>query len=106
MDIAEPQNTAKAALIVFQNLRPKLLQYSSNPAKLSEITEPIFGFEWNKRTISALGSGPINDLMKITKDSKAPKHLFARLRRILVTTYFDDSLIFPPGWRIWRGLIT
>ena len=97
MDISEPQDTAKAALIVFQNLRPKLLQYSSNPAKLSEIVEPISGFEWNKRSICALGTGPIDDLMK---NSKAPKPLTERLRRTLITTYFDEPLISPH--RVWH----
>ena len=106
MDIAEPQNAAKAALIVFQNLRPQLLQFSSNPATLTELAAPIFGFERNKRTISALGAGPINDLMKIMKNSKAPKPLIGRLRRVLIPTYFDESLVFRPGWEVWRGLIT
>ena len=106
MDIAEPRNTAKTALIVSQNLRPQLLQFSSNPAKLTELIEPIFGFEWNKRTICALGEDPTNDSMEIMKNSKAPKPLIDRLRRVLITTYFDESLISPPGWEVWRGLIT
>ena len=72
MDTSEHQNTAKAALIVSQKIRPQLLHYSSNKAKLSEIIEPIFGFEWNRRTIGALGSGPINDLMRIAKGSEPP----------------------------------
>ena len=39
-------------------------------------------------------------------NSKAPKPLIGRLRRVLITTCFDESLIFPPGWEVWRGLIT
>ena len=72
MDAAEPQYTAKAALIVVQKIRHQLIQYSSNPAKLREITEPIFGVEWNRRTIGALGSAPISDLVKIAKGPQIP----------------------------------
>ena len=106
MDTSEPQNTAKSALIVFQKIRHQLLQYSSNPSKLRGIIEPIFGFEWNRRTIGALGLGPIEDLVKIEKGPKAHQELIGRIRRILATSYYDESLITPHGWEIWRGLIT
>ena len=103
MDASEHQNTDKAALIVFQKIRPQLLQYSSNPDKLRQIMDPIFGFEWDRCTIGALGSGPINDLMKITKGSESPQELIGRLRRILATTYFDESLIPPAGGKFGAG---
>ena len=95
MYTAEPQNTAKAAHIVFRKIRPQLIRYSSNPAKLRAITEPIFGFDWYRRTIGALGSAPIIDLVEIAKGSKAPHELIGRLRRILATSYFGESLIPP-----------
>ena len=95
METAEPQNTAKAALIVPQEIRPQLLKYSANPAKLRETTEPILGFEWCRRTISALRSGPISDVTHILRGSKAPQELIDRLRSISVTTFFGESLISP-----------
>ena len=97
MDTSEPQNTAKAAVIVFQKIRPQLIQYSSHPAKLREIIEPIFGFGWNRRAIGAIGSAPINDLVKIAKGPKAHQELIDRLRRILATSYFEESLIPSTG---------
>ena len=106
MDTSEPQNTAKASPIVSQKIRSQLLQYSSNPAKLREIIGPIFAFEWNRRTIGAFGSGPIDDLVEIAKDSKSPHERIGRLRRILATSYCGESLISPTGWEIWRGSIT
>ena len=96
MGTAEPQNTAKADLIVFQKIRHQLIQYSSNPSKLREITEPIFGPEWDRRAIGALGSAPIGDLVEIAKVSESPQELIDRIRSALVTSYFGESIIPPP----------
>ena len=107
MDTSEPQNTAKAALIVFQEIRPQLLQYSSNPAKLRGIIEPIFGFECNRRTIGALGAGPIIDLVKIAKgpkESPSGTHWppYTNLSDVLLRRIPNSR----PRWEIWRGFIT
>ena len=105
MDVVEPKDTAEVSLIVLRKIRPQLLQYSPNPSKVRGTIEPIIGFVRNRRTICALGSGPTDDFAHIIKGRKAPQELTDRLRRIFLTVYFDESLI-PPGWGIWRGLIT
>ena len=90
MDAIKPRNAAKAAPIVFQKIRPQLLQYSPAPSRIREIIEPIFGPEWNRRTIGALGSGATNDFMRIAKGPKSHHELIDKLRRILATAYFGE----------------
>ena len=97
---------AQAALIVFEVIRPKILENREKPKELEKIIEPIFGFHWTKELIIKVGSKPINDFLNCIKSTTMVRPRQNTLRKIFNSAYYDQTEIFPAKWEIWKDLIT
>ena len=69
---SKTHDIAQAATIALLNVRPELLKYGPNPAKIKEILGPADGFLRDRPLIIAAGSAPINDFAHVLKGAKYP----------------------------------
>ena len=104
--VQEIQERVASADILFMRVRPQSIQFRRNLKRPREALVPIKGTQWPRSVIAQLGSGHINDLMAILKDSALPLEDVAFWRRLFQGAFFDSSLLFPDFWEVWRVLIT
>ena len=103
VDLADP---AKAAIIIFQKIRPALIGEKSNPQKVLTTIEPIRGFFWSKNLIRQTTTVPINDFMHCLKGAAVPKDTIDEFSRMFKEAFERTGVAIPEGWDIWRTLIT
>ena len=75
-------DSAKAAMIIFQKIRPILIGERSNPQKILTAIEPVRGFFWSKDLIRHTTTTPINDFTHCLKGATVTKdaiNVFSRM---------------------------
>ena len=55
MNLVTTESTARAVIAILENIRPQILRYRANVAKLKEVLEQILGFRWDRSIICAAG---------------------------------------------------
>ena len=89
------QERVAAADILFMRVRPRKIKFRRDLKRLREALGPLKGIQWPRSVIAQLGSGRINDLMEILKDSALHQEDIAVWRRLFQETFFRPSLLFP-----------
>ena len=106
MNIGTTEGTAKAAITIIENIRPRILRYREDVVKLREVLEPVLGFHRDRALICEVGEGEFNDILSRIKASQLEESDVDKFRKLLLGELDDPSLIFPDYWEVWRCPIT
>ena len=99
-------DAAKAAVIIFREIRPILIGAAKNPKGILTAVDLVRGFLRPTELIRQTATGPVNDFTHCLKGARVDRAALEEFRRKFKAAFDRTGVSIPERWGIWRSLIT